>query len=598
MNITQGGPVMLDAHNHGEQQHPKLFVNVICTGVSHDTYTSITNGENGRWLEDANELDVYVGANSKAITQTVGVIYDFIAPKLGTRRHPNRANEMVKKALVNLYIAYRNGIPMRYSRNRNHYTHDKRYGMIYYKFPLVPDVFDAMEANGFIRQIKGFRKDANFGRQTRAWATEKLLQLFIGWEQAEMIVITRDEPEEVIKLKDKKKVEKGYTDNSSTNQARLNVKMYNEFIKQQLITLDIQADTEISFRNLESIQRNSNNGYVNIDKLYQHNKIYEQQDNNKIIYTTNNNINPSLYTITNTVQNDSNSVIRIDINSVFANKLTFSDNYVFSDDVRGTTISDISYTTNMMYKTNSKDKKLKKALKMKLDMLRKRLKQKWTLKDFGIGGISLTSQYNTLHRVFNNDSFEEGGRFYGAYHIGLGKTIRPHIRLNGQPTVELDYKALHIRMLYHIENIDYVDDPYNALCEYDDERNIYKKLLLISINAETENSLVKAFRDEAWEDGLKCKITNKAILSNLNKFKEHHHKIAGYLGTGIGLTLQNKDSQIAEAVLIRLTHNDIPCLPIHDSFIVPAQYEGLLCQAMFEEYEKVMGFMPLIEKVQ
>ena len=41
----------------------------------------------------------------------------------------------------------------------------------------------------------------------------------------------------------------------------------------------------------------------------------------------------------------------------------------------------------------------------------------------------------------------------------------------------------------------------------------------------------------------------------------------------------------------------VPCLPIHDSYIVPAKYEDLLGEVMIEAYRKVMyGFTPVIEK--
>lgn len=45
---------------------------------------------------------------------------------------------------------------------------------------------------------------------------------------------------------------------------------------------------------------------------------------------------------------------------------------------------------------------------------------------------------------------------------------------------------------------------------------------------------------------------------------------------------------------MRMTRENIPCLPVHDSFIVPAHHEGALRQAMIEEYEKIMGFKPVI----
>ena len=45
----------------------------------------------------------------------------------------------------------------------------------------------------------------------------------------------------------------------------------------------------------------------------------------------------------------------------------------------------------------------------------------------------------------------------------------------------------------------------------------------------------------------------------------------------------------------RLMISGIPCLPVHDSYVVPEEYEDTLIQAMVEEYEKEMGRPPVIK---
>ena len=44
----------------------------------------------------------------------------------------------------------------------------------------------------------------------------------------------------------------------------------------------------------------------------------------------------------------------------------------------------------------------------------------------------------------------------------------------------------------------------------------------------------------------------------------------------------------------------VVCLPIHDSFIVPAKYEDFLHTVMIEAYQKVIGrdYSPIIKKVK
>ncbi|MBV5343104.1 hypothetical protein JZU68_05665, partial [bacterium] len=71
-------------------------------------------------------------------------------------------------------------------------------------------------------------------------------------------------------------------------------------------------------------------------------------------------------------------------------------------------------------------------------------------------------------------------------------------------------------------------------------------------------------------------------------------RIARYVNSGAGLKLQNLDSQITEAILMRMTDKGIPCLPVHDSYIVPQQYEDRLRDVMMEEYKAVIGYEPVI----
>ncbi|NTV12996.1 MAG: hypothetical protein HGA96_03545 [Desulfobulbaceae bacterium] len=175
--------------------------------------------------------------------------------------------------------------------------------------------------------------------------------------------------------------------------------------------------------------------------------------------------------------------------------------------------------------------------------------------------------------------------------------LRGNLTINGEPAVELDYKAHHIRMLYHQEGNDYKEDPYDAFGGTKEERKLYKLATLAMVNAEDEKHAVKGIRDILRkEDGIKFKLTNADLEPLIERFKEVHPDISKYLCSDVGCELQNKDSVITDAILTRLTDDGVPCLPVHDSYIVPARHEDLLRQAMVEEYEKVMGYQPQIDR--
>ena len=236
--------------------------------------------------------------------------------------------------------------------------------------------------------------------------------------------------------------------------------------------------------------------------------------------------------------------------------------------------------------TNMKDEKTK----------HNRLLEKTPLADFGFDRLVFTSRYHYLHRVFNKESFKSGGRFYGAYHLAMPKELRKCLLINGEPIVELDFSALHIRMLYHRAGIDYREDPYAVLCDNNEERGIYKLVQLIAINSKNENQAVKAIRDQLRKNSIFDGLTNQAITARIQRFKKVHSGIAKYLNTGVGLKLQNLDSRITDIVLKKFTQAGIPCLPVHDSYIVQERYRDLLMDVMTEAYMEIMkGFRPVIK---
>lgn len=116
-------------------------------------------------------------------------------------------------------------------------------------------------------------------------------------------------------------------------------------------------------------------------------------------------------------------------------------------------------------------------------------------------------------------------------------------------------------MLYAQRNIELLSDPYS----FDLNRNIAKKTILVLINAETEYSALKALEKE-----FENTIDFKPIIAAA---KQYHTPIADCFGSGIGIKLQNYDARIAVNVVSHFTAKGVPCLPIHDSFIVDKRYK-------------------------
>lgn len=164
----------------------------------------------------------------------------------------------------------------------------------------------------------------------------------------------------------------------------------------------------------------------------------------------------------------------------------------------------------------------------------------------------------SLKRVFNT-SFKKGGRFYGDHQSFTGKE-RGEFLLNGSKVIEVDYKGVSIKTLYIREGIDYKEDPY-TISGYENLRKLFKVALQIIINAKDKRAALGAIKIE-------LKKTKASPSEVLRLFEEKHPKLVKYFYSGFGLELQKEDSVMAEKILLEGAKNNIPIVPVHDSFIV------------------------------
>ncbi len=205
----------------------------------------------------------------------------------------------------------------------------------------------------------------------------------------------------------------------------------------------------------------------------------------------------------------------------------------------------------------------------------------------------------TLYRVFNNSSLNQGGRFYGASYQSLNSKQRNRILINGNMVVEIDFQGLHINMLYNLEGQEFNGDPYSSIYKEQEIRAILKKAALIALNAKSKISAIKAFEYKGnWNvNELRLIDTYKLKAEDVySRFETTHSPIAKHLSTGVSVTLQYLDSQIAELVLSHFYKQNIPCLCIHDSFIVEHQYAEELEFVMKESYKKILKFNGKVER--
>jgi len=208
-----------------------------------------------------------------------------------------------------------------------------------------------------------------------------------------------------------------------------------------------------------------------------------------------------------------------------------------------------------------------------------------------------------IYRVFNdgddaNPAFDYGGRLYGGWWMSVPEDLRKAITINGQQTVELDFKNCHPRMLYNERGIDCGGDLYivSELAAYEKatglEPETYKPfvkwLMLVLINGGGRPQLAEIPYD--------ITVPPDFTIEQVIDFMEDMHKpIADAFQSRAGLRLMRVESDIALDVISTALTEGWTALSIHDSIICPIERKERLEFLMTEAYSKRFnGIKPII----
>lgn len=216
---------------------------------------------------------------------------------------------------------------------------------------------------------------------------------------------------------------------------------------------------------------------------------------------------------------------------------------------------------------------------------------------FGTKGHTVWTDQRQLYRVFNG-GFNRGGRYYGGWWQGVSNADRRWFVLDGEATTEIDYETLHPKLLRALLGVSAGTRDEYLIRGYEDQRKLCKIAYNALLNAESLSSALGAvaakaqkLEDETFgivrpspEDGSRVPtdpMYMRLASDLIEAIKRTHPDVATGFHAGIGLTLQNIDSELATAVLREMVvKQGIACLPIHDSFIVAQRHSQALAEAM------------------
>lgn len=196
---------------------------------------------------------------------------------------------------------------------------------------------------------------------------------------------------------------------------------------------------------------------------------------------------------------------------------------------------------------------------------------------------------NWLKRIFNNSSFDQGGRFYGGLWQVIPKEYRFLITINGDATREYDFSGMHFSILYAKIGRAVPEGDVYELDGYDKSlRGDIKEAFNIIVNCNTIGQAIGTINQKISQGELHTGLEDGARL--VESFRIKHKPIAEYIASGEGVRLQFTDSQIAESVMLRGLERNVCILPMHDGFITSVKHETELQEFMQDAFREITGY--------
>lgn len=193
-----------------------------------------------------------------------------------------------------------------------------------------------------------------------------------------------------------------------------------------------------------------------------------------------------------------------------------------------------------------------------------------------------------LRRVFNNGSFEQGGRLFGGFWQTLPKALRKDgILIDDTDTITLDYGQIAPLILYGKADVKpHFEDAY-AVPGLERYRNGVKKIM----NAMIQSDKPLARRPQGTASLLPKHLRLDQVLDLITAF---HKPISDFFYTGNGLEIFYQESQIMVSVLTRLMERGITALPIHDAVIVSEEHQAATKETMLAVFKEFTGIDGLV----
>ena len=179
------------------------------------------------------------------------------------------------------------------------------------------------------------------------------------------------------------------------------------------------------------------------------------------------------------------------------------------------------------------------------------------------------------------------GRQYGPFWHNMTGEQRAQLTINDEPTIEIDYRCHHPKILADLAGFELNWDPYTTGLQTRKEGKIDWNIL---INASDQKSAHKAIIQEVMAgDPLWCDGENaRQAMKRMEAIERRNKLFEPYFYKGYGLRLQNIDSDIMVRLQLNLLKRGITTASVHDSVIGQDRHEGDIDEEKDRSFEQTM----------
>lgn len=193
-----------------------------------------------------------------------------------------------------------------------------------------------------------------------------------------------------------------------------------------------------------------------------------------------------------------------------------------------------------------------------------------------------------LRRIFNDGSFESGGRLNGGFwqHISSQERLT-NLTISGSPIVSLDYGQTALRILYGMAKVTPQWTDGYVVPGLEGHREGVKKLLNSVLNRDTPITRYPAGQRSLFPPTI-------PLWKAVRMIEEFHPPVRDLWRPRLGMELMFRESTILIEVLLRLIDLDIVALPVHDAVLVAEQHEEITKATMEDVFLRHTSVSPMV----